>query len=158
MSDSATLRTAAHQASLFFTVSWSLLKPMSTESVMPSNHLVLCHPLLLLPSIFPSVRVFSDELALCIRWPRYWSFNFSISSYSEYSGLISFWIDCFDLLVVQGTLKNLLQHHSFESINSSVVILFYGPTLTSEHDCKSRSWFPPWVMEDVSCSSPIEET
>ena len=158
MSDSATLRTAAHQASLFFTVSWSLLKPMSTESVMPSNHLVLCHPLLLLPSIFPSVRVFSDELALCIRWPRYWSFNFSISSSSEYSGLISFWIDCFDLLVVQGTLKNLLQHHSFESINSSVVILFYGPTLTSEHDCKSRSWFPPWVMEDVSCSSPIEET
>ena len=90
----------------------SLFKPMSTESVMPSNHLILCRPLLLLPSIFPSIRVFSNELALCIRWPKYWSF--SISPSNEYSGLISFRIDCFDLLAVQGTLKSLLQHHSLK--------------------------------------------
>ena len=85
---------------------------MSVESVMTSNHLILCHPLLLLPSIFPSIRVFSYELALCIRWPKYWSFSFSISPSNEYSGLISFRIDWFDLLSVQGTLKSLLQHHS----------------------------------------------
>ena len=90
----------------------SLPKLMSTESVMPSNHLILCHPLLHLPSIFPSIRVFSNESALRIRWPKYWSFSFSISPYNEYSGLISFKIDWFDLLPVQGTLKNLLQHHS----------------------------------------------
>ena len=104
--------TAACQASLSFTISWSLLKLMSIESVMPSNHLILCHPLLLLPSIFPSIRVFSKELALCIRWPKYWSFSFSISPSSDYLGLISFRIDWFDLLAVQGTLKSLLQHHS----------------------------------------------
>ena len=109
MSDSATPQTAAHQASLSFTISWSLLKLMSIKSVMPSNHLVLCHPLLLMPSIFPSIRVFSNESALHIRWPRYWSF--SISPSSEYSGLISFSIDLFDL-AVQWTVKNLLQHHS----------------------------------------------
>ena len=109
-----TPRTAAPQASLFFTISWSLLKLMSIESVMPSNHLILCHPLLLLPSIFPSIRVFSSELALRIRWPKYWSFSFSISSFSEYSGLI-FRIDWFDLLAVQGTLKSLLQHHSLKA-------------------------------------------
>ena len=91
----------------------SLFKPMSTESVMPSNHLILCCPLLLLLSIFPSIRVFSNELALCIRWPKYWSF--SISPSNEYSGLISFRIDCFDLLEVQGTLKSLLQHHSLKA-------------------------------------------
>ena len=85
---------------------------MSIESVMPSNHLILCRPLLHLPSIFPSIRVFSDESVLCIRWPNYWRFSFSISPSSEYSGLISFGIDCFDLLVVQGTLKSLLQLHS----------------------------------------------
>ena len=104
--------TAARQDSLSFTISWSLLKLMSTESVMPSNHLVLCHPLVLLPSMFLSIRVFSNELALCIRWPKYWSFSFSTSPSNEYPGLISFRIDWFDLLAVQGTLKSLLQHHS----------------------------------------------
>ena len=104
--------TAAHQASLFFTISWSSLKLMSTESVIPSNHLVLCHPLLFLPSIFPRIRVFSNELALHIRWPKYWSLSFSISPSNEYSGLISFRMDWLDLLAVQGTLKSLLQHYN----------------------------------------------
>ena len=103
--------TAEHQASLSITNSWSLLKLMSIELVMPSSHLILCHPLLL-PSIFPSIRVFSDESALHIRWPKYWSFSFSISPSNEYSGLISFRIDRLDNLSVQGTLKSLLQHHS----------------------------------------------
>ena len=93
-------------------LSWSLLKFMSIESVMPSNHLILCHPLLLLPSIFPSIRVFSNESVLRIRWPKYWSFSFSINPSNEYSGLISFMSDCFDLLAVQGTRKSLLQCHS----------------------------------------------
>ena len=106
-----TSRTAACQASLPFTISQNLLKLMSIESVMPSNHLILCHPLLLLPSIFPSIRVFSKESVLPIRWPKYWSFNFSISPSSEYSELISFRNDRLDLLSVQGTLKSL-QHHS----------------------------------------------
>ena len=104
--------TAACQASLSFTISQSLLKLMSLESVMPSNRFILCHPLLLLPSIFPSIRVFPSESALRIRWPKYWSFSFSISPTNEYSGLISFRIDWFDLLAVQGTHKSLLQHHS----------------------------------------------
>ena len=108
----ATPWTAAHQASLSITNSWSLLKLMSIESMMLSNHLILCHPLLLPPSIFPSIRVFSSESAHHIRWPKYWSFSFSISPTNEYSGLISFRMDWFDLLVVQGTLKSLLQHHS----------------------------------------------
>ena len=108
----ATPWTAAHQASLSITNSWSLPKLMSIESVMPSNHLILCHPLLLLPSIFPSIRVFSNESALHIRWPKYWSFSFSITPSSEHSGLISFRMDWLDLLAVQGTLKSLLQHHS----------------------------------------------
>ena len=103
--------TAAHQASLFFTVFPSFLKLMSIESVMPSNHLILCRPVLLLPWLFPSIRVFSNESALYIRWPRYWSFSFSINPSNEYSGLISFRIDWFDLLAIQGTLKSLLQHH-----------------------------------------------
>ena len=102
--------TAAPQASLFITNSQSLLKLMSM--MMPSNLLILCHPLLLLPSIFPSIRVFSSESVLCIRWPKYWSFSFSISPSNEYSGLISFRIDWLDLLAVRGTLKSLLQHHS----------------------------------------------
>ena len=102
---------AACQASLSITNSWSLLKLMSIESVMPSNYLILCHPLLP-PSVFPSIRVFSDESALCIRWPKYWSFSFSISPSNKYSGLISFKIDWLNLLAVQGTLKSLLQHHS----------------------------------------------
>ena len=104
--------TAAHQASLFFTISWSVLKLTSIESLMPSNHLVLCHPHLLLPSVFPSIRVFSNESALHIRWPKYWCFSFTISHSSECSGLISFRTDWCDLLAVQGTLKSLLQHHS----------------------------------------------
>ena len=103
---------AAHQASLSITNSRSLFKLMSIESVMPSNHLVLCRPLLLPPSIFPSIRVFSSESVLCIRWPKYWSFSFSISPSNEYSGLISFRMDWLDLLAVQGTLKSVLQHHS----------------------------------------------
>ena len=107
-----TPRTAAHQASLSITNSWSLLKLMTIESVMPSNHLILWHPLLLLPSIFPSIRVFSNESVLCIRWPKDWSFSFSISPFNEYSGLISFRMDWLDLLAIQGTLKSLLQHHS----------------------------------------------
>ena len=104
--------TAACQASLSITNSLSLLKLMSIEAVMPSNHLILCLPLLLPPSIFPSIRVFSNKSVLHIRWPKYWSFSFSISLSNEYSGLISFTIDWFDLLAVQGTLKSLLQHHS----------------------------------------------
>ena len=108
----ATPPTAAHQASLSITKSWSLFKFMSVESVMPSNHHILCCLLLILPSILPSIRVFSNESALRIRWPRCWSFSFSISPSSEYSGLISFRIDWLDLLAVQGTLKSLLQHHS----------------------------------------------
>ena len=99
----------SRQASLSFTISWSLPRLMSIESMMPSSYLILCHPFLL-PSVFPSIRVFSNESALCIRWPMYWSFNFSISRSNESSGLISFRIDWFDLLAVQGTLKNLLQH------------------------------------------------
>ena len=106
-----TLWTTAHQASLLFTISWSFLKLTSIELMMPSNHLILCHPLLL-PSVFPSIRVFSSEWALRIKWPKFWSFSFSICPSNEYSGLISFWIDWFDLLAVQGTLKSLFQHHN----------------------------------------------
>ena len=104
--------TAARQASLSITNSQSLLKRMSIELVMPSNHLIFRHPLLLLPSIFPCIRVLSNDSALCIRWPKYWSFSFNISPSSEYSRLISFNNHCFDLPAVQGTLKSLLQHHS----------------------------------------------
>ena len=112
MSNSVTPWTPARQASLSITISWSLLKLMSIASVMPSNYLILCHPLLLLPSIFPSIRVFSSESVLRIRWPKYWSFSFSISPSNEYSGLISLRIDWFELPAVQETLKSLLQHHS----------------------------------------------
>ena len=104
--------TTAHQASLSITTSQSLLKLVSIESVMPSNHLILCCPLLLLPSILPSIKAFSNESALHIRWPKYWSLRLSISSSNEYSGFISFRMDAFNLLVAQGTLKSLLQHHS----------------------------------------------
>ena len=112
MSDSATPWTVAHQASRSITNSWSLLKLMSIGSVRPSNHLIPCRPLLLLPSIFPSIRVFSNESDLCIRWLKYWSFSFNISSSNEHSGLIFFRMDWFDLLAVQGTLKSLLQHRT----------------------------------------------
>ena len=112
MSNSATPWTAAHQASLCITNSQSSFKLISVESVMPSNHLILCCPLLLLPSIFPSIRVFSTESVLHIRWPKYWSISFNISPSNEYSGLISFRMDWLDLLAVQQILKSLLQHHS----------------------------------------------
>ena len=108
----ATSWSIARQASLSITNCWSLPKSMSIESVMPSNHLILCCPLLLLPSIFPSIRVFSNDSALCIRWPKYWSFSFNISPSNEPPGLISFRMDWLDLLAVQGTVKSLLQHHS----------------------------------------------
>ena len=108
-------RTAARQASLSFTISERLLKLMSIKSVIPYNHLIFCRPLLLWPSIFPSIRVFSSKSVLCIRWSKYWSFSFSISPSKEYSGLISFRFDWFDLLDVQGTLKSLLQHHSWKA-------------------------------------------
>ena len=114
--------------------SQSLLKLTSIELVVPSNHLILCHPLLRLPSIFPSIRVFSNESALCMRWPKYWSFSFSISPSNEHPGLVSFRMDWLDLLAVQGTLNSLLQHHSSKSINSLMLSLLYGPILTSIHD------------------------
>ena len=124
----ATPWTTARQGSLSITISWSLLKLISIESVMPSNHLILCPPLLL-SSIFPSIRVFSHESVLRIRWPKYWSLSFNISPSNEYSGLISFRMDWLDLLAVQGTLKSLLQHH-----NSLALSFLYSPTLTSKHD------------------------
>ena len=131
----ATLWTAARQASLSITNSRSLLKLMSIMSVMPSNHLILCRPLLLLPSVFPSIRVFSIESVLHIRWPKYWSFSFNISPSNDYSGLISFRINWFDLLAAEGTLKSLLQHHS------SKVSFLRCSTLTSIHDYwKNHNW------------------
>ena len=123
----------AHQDSLSFIISLSLLKLICIESMMPSNHLILCRPLLL-PSIFPSIGVFCKESALLVRWLKYWSFSFSISPSNKYSGLISFRIDWLDLLAVQGTLQESSLAPQFESINSSVLSLLYGPTLTSAHD------------------------
>ena len=111
-----------------------LLKLMSIELVMPSNHLILCHPLLLPPSIFPSIRVFSNELALCIRWPKYWSFSFNISPSNEHSGLIFFRMDWLDLLTVQGNSQESSPTPQFKSINSLVLRFLYSPTLTSIHD------------------------
>ena len=126
--------TAVRQASLSITNFQSLLKLMSIKLVMPSKHLILCHLLLLPPSIFPSIRVFSNESVLPIRWPKYWSFSFNISPSNEYSGLISFRIDCLDLLAVQGTLKSLLQHHSSKASILRCSVFFISPTLTSIHD------------------------
>ena len=126
--------TAAHQASVSFTISQSLLKLMSIESMMPSNRLILCRPLLLLPSIFPSNRVFTSESALHIRWPKYWSFSFSISPSNEYSGLIPFRIDWLDLIAVQGTLKSLIQHHSSKASILWHSALFIVQLSTSIHD------------------------
>ena len=128
---SGTPWTATRQAFLSVTNSWSLLKLVSIKLVMPFNHLILCCPLPLLPSIFPSTRVFSSESVLCIRWPKYW--NFSISPSNECSGLISFRIDCFDLLVVQRTLESS-PAPQFKNINSFVLRFLYGPTFTSIHD------------------------
>ena len=126
--------TAACQASQSIANFRSSLKLMSIESVMPSNHLIFCRPLLLLPSIFPSIRVFSNESILRIRWPNYWSFRFSISPSNEYSGLISFKIDWLDLFTVQGTLKKSSLTPQFKSINSLLLSFLYSPTLTSIHD------------------------
>ena len=145
--------TAAHQASLSFTNSQTLLKLMSIESVMPSNHLIFCFPLLFLPSIFPSIRVHCNELYLHIRRPKYWSFSFGISP-SEYSGLISFRIDWLYLLAVQGTLKSLLQPQ-LKSINSLALSLLYGPTLTSiQLIFLSIKYFPDLVPCDESGQVP----
>ena len=136
--------TAACQASLSITISWSLLKFISIELVMPSNHLVLCCPLLLLPSIFPSIRIFSDESALCIRWPKYWSFSFSIDPSNEYSGLISFRIDWLDFLAVQRTLKGLLQHHrskaSILRCSAFFMVQLSHPYMTTGKTIKLTSW------------------
>ena len=137
--------TAARQASLSITNSSSLLKLMSMESVMPSSHLILCFPLLLLPSIFPSIRVFSNESVILIRWPKYRSFSFSISPSNEYSRLISFWIDWFDLLSVQGTLESLLQHHSSRASilrhSAFFMVLLSHPYMTTSyiHSNKKRT-------------------
>ena len=136
-----TSRTGAHQASLSITNSRSLLKLMSIESVMPSNHLILCCPLLLQPSVFPSIRVFSNDSALHIRWPKYWSFSFNISPSNEYSGLISFRMDWLGLLAVQGTLKSLIQHHSSKTLilwcSAFFIVQLSHPYVTTE---KNRSF------------------
>ena len=130
----ATPWTAAHQGSLSITNSRNLLKLTPIESVMPSNHLILCRPFLLPPSIFPRIRVFSNESALHVRWPKYWSFSFSISPSNEHPGLTSFRMDWLDLLAVQGTLKKSSPTPQFESINSSALSFLYSPTLTSIQD------------------------
>ena len=132
----STLWIAARQASLFITISQSLLKLMSINPVMPSNHLILCRPLLLPPSIFPSIRVFSNESALCIRWPKYWTFSFSISPSNEHTGLICFRMDGLDLLAVQGTLKSLLQHHSLKA-----------SILCAQLSSPSNSHIHTWLLE-----------
>ena len=143
-----TLWTAAHQASLSITNSRSLFKHMSTESVMPSNHLILCHPLLLLPSIFPSIRIFSNESVLHIRWPKYRSFSFSIGPSSEYSGLISFRIDSFDLLAIQGTLRSLPQHHSSKAsvlwCSAFFMVQLTHPYMTNEKTIALTRWTFFW--------------
>ena len=130
--------TAAHQASLSITKSQSLFKLMSIKSLMPSNHLILCHPLLLLPSVFPSIRVFSNESVLHIRWPKYWGFSFSISPSNEHPGLIFFWIDWLDL-AVQGTLKSLLQHHSSKASILWCSAFFIVQLFSSIHDYWKKS-------------------
>ena len=152
MPHSATPWTIAHQASLSFTIPWSLLKLMSIESVMPSNHLILCCPFLLLPSVIPSIRVFSSESALHIRWSKYWSFSFSISPSNKYSGLISFRIDWFDLCFPRDCQVSP-QAPPFESISSLVLSLLYSPALTSIHDYwknHSFDWMYVCQQSDVS--------
>ena len=135
----ATPWTAPCQASLFLTNSRSLLKLMSIESMMPFNHLILCHPLLLLPSIFPSLRALSNESVLRIRWPKYWSFSFSISPSNEYSGLISFRMDWLDLLAVQGTLKNLVQQHSSKA-SAFLIVQLSHPYMTTGKTITLTRW------------------
>ena len=139
MSDSLRLHEPQHARPPCLSPTPEESKPMSIESVMPSNHLILCRPLLLLPSIFPSIRVFSNESALCIGWPQYWSFSFNISPSSEHPGLMSFRMEWLSLLAVQGTLESSLTPQ-FKSINSSALSFLYSPTLTSIHDhWKNRS-------------------
>ena len=144
MSDSVTPWAAARQPSLSFTMPWSLLKPMSIKSVRPSNHLLLYHPLLLLPSIFPSIRVFSNESALHIRWPKYWSFSFNISPSNEHPGLNSLRMDWLDLLAVQGTLKSLLQHHSSKAAillhSAFFIVQFSHPYMTTGKTIALTRW------------------
>ena len=136
--------TAACQASLSLTISQSLQRFLSIESVMPSNHLILCHPLLLPPSIFPSTRVFSNDSALHIRWPKYWSFSFSISPPNEYSGLISFRMDWFDLIAVQRTIKSLLQHHSLKAsifwCSAFLIVQLSRPYMTTGKTIALTRW------------------
>ena len=151
MSDSATPWTAAHQAFLSITNSQSLLKLMPIKLVMPSNHLILCRPYLLLPSIFPSIRVFSNESALHIRWPKYWSFSINISPSSEHPGLSSYRMDWLDLLAVQGTLKSLLQHHSSKAsilpCSAFFIVQLSHPYLTAD-----------WSVRKLACKQiPIKE-
>ena len=151
MSDS--LRLHGLQAALSITSFHSLLKLMSIESVMPSNHLNFCRPLLLLPLIFPRIRVFSNKSALLIRWPKYWNFNISISPSNEYSGLISFRTDWLDLLAVQGTLKSLLQHHSSKASIRQHSVPFYNPVHTFICDYwknHSFDWMDIWWQSNVS--------
>ena len=134
----------ARQTSLFITNSWSPPKPMSIELMMPSNHLIFCCPLLFLPSIFPSIRVFSNESALCIRWPKYWSFSFSISPSNEHPGLISFRMDWLNLLAVQGTLKSLLQHHSSKASilwhSAFFIVQLLHPYMTTGKTIALTNW------------------
>ena len=155
---------AALQASLSITNSWSLLKPMSIESVMPSNHLILCHPFLLLPSVFPSIRIYFNESALHITWPKYSSFSFSISPSNNYAGLISFKIDWFDLLAVQGTLKSLLQYHSskasilrpsaFFTVQLSHPYMTTGKTIYIYIYSYSVTQLCPVLCDPMDCSMP----
>ena len=158
VSNSAIPWTAAHQASLSITNSGSLPKPMSIESVMPSNHLILCRPLLLLPSFFPSIRVFCNESALRIKWPQYWSFSFNISPSKEHPGLISFMMEWLDLLAVQGTLKSLLQHHCSKAsiLRHSaffIVQLSHPYMTTGKTMVLTRRTFVGKVMSRLLCSN-----
>ena len=148
----ATPRTAACQASLSTTNSQSLPKFRSIEFVMPSNHLILCCPLLLLPSIFPSIRVFSNELVLCIRWPKYWSFTFSISPSNEYSGLVSFRMEWMDLLAAQGTLKSLLQHHNLKATGRRKWQPIPVPLPGKSHGRRSLVCYSPWGCKELDMS------
>ena len=144
--------TAACQASLSFAISWSLLKPMFIESVMPSKHLILCHPFILLPSIFLDLKVFSNESALSIRWPKYWNFSFCISPSNEYSRLISFRIDWFDLLAVQGTLKSLFQHHNSKSLILQHSALFMAQLSYSYMTTRIMIAFTTWTFVSKAMS------
>ena len=150
-----------HARPLSFTISWSLRKLMSIESVMPSNHLILCRPLLLLPSVFPSIRVFSSESALCIRWPKYWRFTFSISPSSEYSGLISFGMDWFGLPEVQGTLKSLLQHQSSKASilwRSTFFMVQLSHPYTSSRKQGRQSTLRPLISRSTQTSVKLLHT